>query len=51
MKRVLTLAAAALTVLLASACGGNGPPDPSNTMGPSGMGDNMRVTAVDTTAR
>jgi len=51
MRRALLLAGTVLTVLLASACGGSGMPDPSNTMGPGNMGDDMRVAAVDTTAR
>jgi hypothetical protein len=51
MKKMLLLAGTALTVLLASACGGSGMPDPSNTMGPGNMGDDMRVAAVDTVSR
>ena len=52
MKKVLLMAGTALTVLLASACGGTGMPDPNNTMGPGNMsGDDMRVAAVDSTAR
>jgi hypothetical protein len=45
-KTVLTLAAA-LTVLLAAAACGSGMPDPNNTMGPGGMGDDMRIATVD----
>jgi hypothetical protein len=51
MRKTLLMVGAALVVVLASACGGTGTPDPSNTMGPGNMGDDMRVAAVDTTAR
>jgi hypothetical protein len=51
MRKLLLMTGTAITVLLVGACGGNGPMDPSQTMGPGMGGDNMRVAAVDTTAR
>lgn len=49
-KHVVLLGIMVLT-LMAAACGGSGMPDPNNTMGPGGMGDDMRVASVDSTAR
>ena len=49
-KNVVLLGIIVLT-RMAAACGGSGMPDPSNTMGPGGMGDDMRVASVDSTAR
>ncbi|MBI4503377.1 MAG: hypothetical protein HY700_19745 [Gemmatimonadetes bacterium] len=46
MRKVLTVMVFAVLTAAATACGG-GPVDPNDTMGPGGMGDDMRVAAID----
>ena len=49
MRTVIFAVAFTVLAAMATACGG-GPMDPTDTMGPGGMGDDMRVAAVDSSA-
>jgi hypothetical protein len=49
MRKQFALLGMMVLALLAAACGGNGPMDPNNTMGPGMGGDDMRVASVDST--